>query len=76
MQALQALLTRCQYTPIRFRYRPASVDPGDDFVVECVLNSQAMLVTSNLRDFRGPSRQLGFRTLLPTAFTELLRKEN
>lgn len=76
MEALQALLARCHYTPIRFRYRPASRDPGDDHVVECVLNSQSMLVTRNVRDFQEPSRQLGFRVLQPPAFLELLRKEN
>lgn len=76
LEALQALLSRSQYTPIRFRYRPSSHDPGDDHVVECVLNSQSILVTSNIRDFREPSRQLGFQVLQPSAFLEVLRKEN
>lgn len=28
-------------------------------VVDCVLNSQALLITANLRDFRSPASQTG-----------------
>ena len=76
LEALQALLVRCEYVPIRFSYRPASQDPGDDLVVDCVLNSQSLLVTNNVRDFRRPSLELGFRVYRPAEFLDALRKED
>jgi predicted nucleic acid-binding protein len=66
--ALQALLVRCTYVPIRYSYRPSSRDPGDDLVVDCVLNSRAVLVTNNVKDFTGPSKALGFRIFQPAEF--------
>lgn len=74
-RALQALLSRSEYVPVRFTYRPASPDPGDDLVIDCVVNAGAMLVTENLRDFRTASRELGFRTLRPEELMELLETE-
>lgn len=72
LKALQALLVRCSFVPIRYSYRPASPDPGDDLVIDCVLNGQAALVTFNVRDFREPSERLGFLLLRPADFLELL----
>ena len=60
--------------PVRFTYRPASPDPGDDLVVDCVVNSGAVLVTDNQIDFRKPSRELGFRMLTPAEFLALLNE--
>lgn len=76
LMALQALLARSEYVPVRFTYRPASPDPKDDLVVDCVLNSQALLVTDNERDFRGPSRELGFTVLRPARFLKLLEDDS
>lgn len=76
LKALQALLLRSQYVPIRFSYRPASDDPGDDLVVDCVLNSGSMLVTSNVRDFRRPAQELGFRVYRPPEFLEIVRSRD
>ncbi|MFL6203587.1 MAG: putative toxin-antitoxin system toxin component, PIN family [Thermoanaerobaculia bacterium] len=73
--ALQGLLARCEYVPIYFSYRPASRDPGDDLVVDCVVNSRAVLVTSNTRDFLGASQQLGFPVLRPEIFLSLIRED-
>jgi predicted nucleic acid-binding protein len=75
-KALQALLVRCEYVPIRFTYRPASPDPGDDLVVDCVLNGRAVLVTHNLRDFRRPAAELGFRVMDPIELLALLEMED
>jgi predicted nucleic acid-binding protein len=74
LMALQALLVRGEYVPIYYTYRPASRDPGDDFIVDCVLNSRALLVTSNIRDFSEASRHLGFKVLLPSDFVLLLEE--
>lgn len=75
MKALQALLARCEYVPIRFTYRPASPDPGDDLVVDCVLNSQALLITTNVRDFQAPAKELGFPVVRSGEFLDLLEQE-
>ena len=74
LKALQALLARSIYVPIRFSYRPASPDPGDDFVVDCVLNARAVLVTSNLRDFREPSERHHLTVVGPVEFLKLLEE--
>lgn len=71
LMALQALLDRCEHVPIHLSYRPASRDPGDDFLVDCVLNSRAILVTRNLRDFRSPAKRFGFPLLDPVEFLKL-----
>jgi hypothetical protein len=60
--------------PIYYSYRPASRDPGDDLVVDCVLNSRSLLVTSNVRDFARASRELGFPLLRPSEFLAVLSK--
>lgn len=74
LKALQALLVRAQYVPIRYSYRPASTDPGDDLVIDCVLNSQSLLITSNVRDFKEPARRWGFAVLRPPDFLRLLKE--
>jgi predicted nucleic acid-binding protein len=74
LMALQALLSRCEYVPIYYSYRPASRDPGDDFVVDCVLNSHSILVTQNVKDFASASRELGFQVFRPSEFLTVLAK--
>jgi len=74
LKALQALLARCEFVPIRFTYRPASPDPGDDLVVDCVLNSRSLLITSNVRDFREAAADWDFRLCEPSEFLELLKE--
>jgi predicted nucleic acid-binding protein len=75
LMALQALLVRSEYVPIYFSYRPASSDPGDDLIVDCVMNSRSLLITNNVRDFLAASRELGFTLLRPAAFVRLIREE-
>ena len=64
-RALQALLSRAEFVPVSYTYRPQSPDPGDDHVIDCVMNGRAALVTSNVRDFRAPAEALGFTVLTP-----------
>jgi hypothetical protein len=73
--ALQGLLVRCEYVPIYFSYRPASSDPGDDLIVDCVMNSQSLLVTHNVRDFAEAARHLGFPVFRPADFLRLIGEE-
>ncbi len=75
LKALQALLVRCDSVPVRFSYRPSSQDPGDDMVVDCVLNCGALQVTNNVKDFRVPSREYGFRVLRPEEFLNFLEQK-
>ncbi len=75
LMALQALLIRCEYVPIFYTYRPTSSDPGDDLVVDCVLNGRAVLVTRNIKHFSGPSLQLGFKVFQPNEFMLFLAEE-
>ena len=74
-QALQALLTRAEFVPITFSYRPLSPDPGDDLVIDCVMNAGAGLVTSNIKHFRQVSRILNFPLWTPDDFVSAF-KEN
>ncbi len=70
--ALQALLARAEYVPIRFRLRPASPDPDDDFALECAFNAQAVLVSGNDKDLRGPCGALHIDYASPLAFLSRL----
>ena len=70
--ALQALLSRAEYVPVRFRLRPASPDPDDDFVLECVFNAQAVIVSGNARDLEGPCAALHIEYALPRSFLSRL----
>lgn len=58
---------------IRFRWRPAGPDAGDDHVVETALNGRAdAVVTFNLRDFTEASRRFGLPVLQPSGILRVL----
>jgi putative PIN family toxin of toxin-antitoxin system len=69
---LGQLLSVAQYTNIYFSWRPTSPDPGDDFVIDCAMNAGAIVVTSNIRDFRSAEESLGLRVLTPVQCVSLL----
>lgn len=71
--ALQALLDRVEWIPILHRTRPHSVDPDDDFVIECAHAAGAAIVTRNLGDLK-VAQTLGVAVLTPEEF--LARLEN
>lgn len=63
---LDALATSMKHTPIRWRLRPLSRDPNDDFVLEAAFNAGAKsLVTLNARDFENSGPALGIRAIAP-----------
>jgi predicted nucleic acid-binding protein len=66
------LLGVAQYTNIYFSWRPASPDPGDDFIIDCAMNAGSIVVTSNIRDFRSAKDSLGLQVLTPVEFVKLL----
>lgn len=61
-----------EYVRIYYSWRPSSPDPGDDHVVDCALTANAILVTSNLRDFYSAKDNLGLQVMTPVAFVRLL----
>lgn len=72
---LGQLLSVAQYTNIYFSWRPTSPDAGDDLVIDCAMNAGAIVVTSNIRDFRSAKESLGVRVLTPVQFVNLLVSE-
>jgi predicted nucleic acid-binding protein len=66
--ALGTLLRKAQYVDIHYSWRPISPDPGDDHIINCALNCNAMIVTANLGDFRLAQESLGVQVLSPLEF--------
>ena len=71
---LANLLHKANFVTIYYSWRPSSPDPGDDFLVDCVMNANALLVTSNQKDFRMAQAELGILVLTPMQFVQLLAK--
>jgi len=69
---LGQLLRIAQYTNIYFSWRPTSPDVGDDLVIDCAMNAGAIVVTSNIRDFRSATEALGLPVLTPVHFVSVL----
>nr|WP_228016405.1 PIN domain-containing protein [Leptolyngbya ectocarpi] len=62
---LGKLLDLCKFAAIYYSWRPTSPDPGDDLVVDCAMNAGAIVITSNLRDFRNAEASLGLQVMTP-----------
>jgi len=62
---LNQLLSQAHYTPIYYSWRPASPDPGDDHVIDCAMNVNAVVVTFNQRDFQLAKNNLGLVVMSP-----------
>ena len=62
---LGTLLARTKFVTIYYSWRPISPDPGDDHVIDCAMNAGAIVVTSNVRDFRAAEESLGLRVATP-----------
>jgi putative PIN family toxin of toxin-antitoxin system len=72
VDALAAAMTP---TPIRWRLRPLSPDPGDDLVLEAAFNAGAQaIVSTNLADLEQPALRLGIRTVLPNVLLSELER--
>lgn len=72
---LGILLRRAQFTPIYYSWRPTSPDAGDDLVIDCAMNAGAVVITSNLRDFRRARESLGLPIMTPTELVIKLASE-
>jgi predicted nucleic acid-binding protein len=69
---LGKLLNIAEYTSIYFSWRPTSPDPGDDLAIDCAMNAGAIVVTSNIKDFRSAKESLGLRVMTPVEFVNML----
>jgi predicted nucleic acid-binding protein len=69
---LVKLLSIAQYTSIYFSWRPTSPDPGDDLAIDCAMNAGAIVITSNIKDFRSAKESLGLRVMTPVEFVNML----
>jgi putative PIN family toxin of toxin-antitoxin system len=69
---LGRLLSIAEYTSIYFSWRPTSPDPGDDLAIDCAMNAGAIVVTSNIKDFRSARESLGLRVMTPVEFVNVL----
>lgn len=63
---LGTLLSKTQFTPIYYSWRPTSPDAGDDLVIDCAMNAGAIVITLNIRDFRKAIESLGLQVMTPT----------
>ena len=72
---LATLLSFTELITIYYRWRPSSPDPGDELVIDCAMNANAILVTANIRDFRNAQRTLGLQVMTPVQFLSLLAND-
>ncbi|MEB3357618.1 MAG: PIN domain-containing protein [Synechococcales bacterium] len=72
---LGTLLSRSQFTTIYYSWRPTSPDAGDDLVIDCAMNANAIVTTSNLRDFRNARESLGLQVMTPAELVTKLALE-
>ena len=62
---LATLFDKAEFVSIYYSWRPTSPDPGDDLVIDCAMNANALIVTSNRKDFRTAQTELGLKVLSP-----------
>lgn len=72
---LGTLLSPSQFTTIYYSWRPTSPDAGDDLVIDCAMNANAIVTTSNLRDFRNARESLGLQVMTPAELVTKLALE-
>ncbi len=65
---LGSLLKMTRFVDIHYSWRPVSPDPGDDHIIDCAMNANAMVVTSNIRDFRLAQESLRLQVVSPLEF--------
>lgn len=63
---LGKLLRKAEFTSIYYSWRPTSPDAGDDLVIDCGMNANAIVITFNVRDFQKARESLGLRVMTPT----------
>jgi putative PIN family toxin of toxin-antitoxin system len=69
---LGALLTQAEFVTVYYSWRPMSPDPGDEHVIDCAMNANAPVITSNIRDFQLAKKELGLRVMTPVELVNYL----
>jgi len=65
---VEALEERSEAVDIHTRYRPLSIDPDDDFILELAINGLAdVIVTTNLRHLHAPAKRYGIEVVTSQA---------
>jgi putative PIN family toxin of toxin-antitoxin system len=72
---LGTLLSRAQFVTIHYSWRPTSPDLGDEHVIDCAMNANAVIVTYNTRDFKSARESLGLRVMTPVKLVLKLTSE-
>lgn len=62
---LGTLLSQAHFTTIYYSWRPNSPDPGDEHIIDCAMNAGAVVITSNIRDFKMAGENLGLQIITP-----------
>ncbi len=65
---LGTLLKKSHFVDIHYSWRPISPDPGDDHIIDCAMNANAIIVTANIRDFQLAQESLGLKVMSPLEF--------
>lgn len=73
---LESLLQQAEFVTIYFSWRPSSPDPGDDHLIDCAMNADAPVVTSNVRDLVQAQKALGSRVMTPAECVVALTTQN
>lgn len=69
---LGTLLTQAEFVTVYYSWRPMSPDPGDEHVIDCAMNANAPVITSNIRDFQLAKKELGLRVITPVELVNYL----
>jgi len=69
---LGILLTKADFIPIYYTWRPASPDPADEHLIDCAMNAGATLITWNIKDFKAAQASLGLKVMTPIQFLNFL----
>lgn len=66
LRIIDALHSAVEGVQVWFRWRPQLTDADDEMVLEAAINGHAdLLVTFNMRDFRGITSSFGIRAVTP-----------
>lgn len=69
---LDFLCAQAQHHKIYYLWRPVLKDPGDDFVLELAVKSQARIITWNITDFKR-AVSMGVLVQTPREFLDFLK---
>ena len=69
------LMENAEYVPIYYTWRPISSDKGDEHIIDCAMNANAILVTHNVKDFQTARKSLGLQVMPPLEFIKYYLKD-